>query len=301
MLKLYKERYKECLLRLQDIGRFWPECIFTHATWENMAASVEEAYKNIQAMELPLPSAVCIGTRTIPLDDVEYLIPVLFPWIGFRGLNIVVHDEADSVYACRIMAAILLRIFMQAEPGKLLIHQVDPRRMGADLRAVPVQSDAPRLDTPALTQLLTQLQREMNATNVIGWEVDTRADSFSADTRPIRIIAIANWDDLAETHDGKRQISEAQKIILRMLETDMAARHGIYFFICSDNEVKKGALPLLTAHDEKHVTLHAAMADKEGVRGIEKDIDLSFSTPTEEQLAKLHAAHIRMRNTPFLQ
>lgn len=291
MLELYKEHYKASFHRLQDIGHHWPECTFSHATWESMAASVKGAYKNIKEMEQPLPSTACVGSRPIRMDGMECECPITFPWMGFKGLNIVDHDEEDSVYACRILASILLRIFMQAAPGRLLIHQVDPRRMGAELRAVPVQSEAPRLDTASLERLLSQLQDEMNATQVNGWKTDALTDAFSADTRPVHIIAIANWDDLAERRGDESELSQVQKIILRMLETDMAARHGIYFFICSDDEVKAGSLPVLEAHDEEHVTLHAAQADKEGAPGIDKDMDLRFSTPTEAQLEQLHAAH----------
>lgn len=292
MFELYKEQYITSCRRLQDICRHWPEYSFTHASWESMAENARQVYKHVKDMEQPLPTAIRVGSHTVLVNGMECPCPVAFPWVGFKGLNIVDHDETDSVYACRIMAATLLRIFLHAEPGKLLIHQVDPIRMGAELRAIPVQSEAPRLDTASLARLLTQLQEEMNVTQVNGWKTDALTDAYSADTRPVHIIAIANWDDLeVERGGGERELSEAQKIVLRMLETDMAARHGIYFFICSDNEVKEGALPVLKAHDEGHVTLHAAEADKAGAPGIEKTQKLDFQIPTEAQLEKLHAAH----------
>lgn len=276
---------------LQDICANWPQYAFSHASWANMAAHATEVYKYIKEMEQPIPTTVRVGFKRVKVENAECDCPVPFPWVGFKGLNIVDHDEEDSVYACRIMASILLRIFMQAAPGRLLIHQVDPRRMGAELRAVPVQSEAPRLDTVSLNRLLSQLQDEMNATQVNGWKTDALTDAFSADTRPVHIIAIANWDDLADRHGNESELSQVQKIILRMLETDMAARHGIYFFICSDEEVKEGAMPVMEAHNEKHVTLHAAKADKAGAPGIDREMDMSFCTPTEAQLKQLHAAH----------
>lgn len=276
---------------LKDICKNWPRHAFTHASWANMADNAKEVYKHTKEMEQPIPSAIRIGFKRVQMDDLECEVPVIFPWTGFKGLNIVDHDEEDSVYACRIMAAILLRIYMQAEPGKLLIHQVDPRRMGAEMQALPVQNEAPRLDVPGLHRLLENLQGEMNATHINGWKVDSLTDAYSADTRPMHIIAIANWDDLMNVRGDEQELSEAQKLVLKMLETDMAARHGIYFFICSDEEVMEHTLPVMEAENEQRVTIHEAKADKTGAPGIEKTMDLSFRTPTEAQVEALHAAH----------
>ncbi len=256
-----------------------------------MAAHAKDAYRHIGEMEQPLPGAIRVGHTMSYVDEMSCEIPVLFPWTGYRGLNIVDHDDENSVYACRIMSAILLRIYLQAQPGKLLIHQVDPRRNGADMQALPVQPDAPRLEADGLKRLLDELRAEMNRIQVNGWRCDTLNGQYTADTRPVHIIAIANWDDLKYRHgNGETELSDAQKAVLQMLETNVAARHGIYFFICSDDEVKRGALPLLTAHDEEHVTLHAATPDKPGAAGIKNKMDLCFRMPSADELETLHKA-----------
>lgn len=282
---------------MQHISASWPEKSFTHAPWSDIAPRMKEIYLHLKEMEQPLPGSVCAGYETIETHLGKIAIPHLFPWMGQKGLNIVDHDEDDSVYACLIMSAMLLRIQLQAAPGSLLIHQVDPRRMGADMKALPLNPAAPRLSQEELMRLLRDLEKEMAQHGGSAWRCDTIRDPHSADHRPIHIIAIANWDDLSKKrNDGETEESECQKTILRMLETDVAARNGVYFFICSDDEISDGAMAVIEAEDESHITMEACRADKEGFAEVEKAIDLDVTLPTDEEIAQIHDGYRRFES-----
>lgn len=290
-----KEMMKAAYAALQHISASWPEKSFTHAPWSDIAANMKEIYLHIKEMEQPLPSSICAGHETIETLYGTTAIPHLFPWMGQKGLNIVVdYDAEDSVYACLIMSAMLLRIQLQAAPGSLLIHQVDPRRMGADMKALPLNPVAPRLSQGELMHLLRDLEKEMAQHGGSAWRCDTIRDPHSADLRPIHIIAIANWDDLSENRNTENEESECQKTILRMLETDVAARNGVYFFICSDVPISDGELAVIEAKDESRITMKSCNAHKDGFAEVEEDMDLEVSLPTDEEIEQIHAGFHRM-------
>lgn len=280
---------------LQNISEVWPEQAFTFAPWNELAANCKGIYSKRQNQnnDKSIASSVCIGEEYIDTPSGNLRLPHAFAWAGFKGLNIVDHDVNNSAYACKIMASVLLRIFLQAEPGTIRVHQVDPIRMGAEMKALPLQPETPRLiKEENLLRLLQDLSDEMAQHQVATWLCDTCGDAYSADQRPLHLIAIANWDDLSIHRNGDdSEESESQKLIRCMLETDIAARNGIYFFICSDEAVTNGQLPILTAHDEQHTTLHPHKADKTGSEGIKQQTDLSVSLPTDEELQQLHAGY----------
>lgn len=278
---------------MRHISAAWPEKAFTHAPWSDIAAKIKELYLRIREMEQPLPGAICAGYMTIETHLGKVDIPLLFPWMGQKGINIVDHDEEDSVYACLIMSAMLLRIQLQAAPGSLLIHQVDPRRMGADMKALPLNPAAPRLTQEELLHLLRDLEKEMARHGGSAWRCDTIRDTHSDDRRPIHIIAIANWDDLSIKRHDKTEESECQKTILRMLETDVAARNGVYFFICSDEKMADGELAVIEADDENHITVHPCRAVKEGFAEVTGKIELDVTLPTDEEISAIHVGFRR--------
>lgn len=278
---------------MSHIVAAWPEKSFTHAKWGEISENMKEIYLHAKEMEQPLPGAVCAGYEMIETPLGKVSIPHLFPWMGVKGLNLIAANEEEAEYACRVMCSILLRIRLQAASGSLLIHQVDPRRMGADMKALPVDSAAPRLTQEELMRLLRDLEKEMARHGSSSWLCDTIRDSHSADNRPIHIIAIANWGDLSvKRRNGEIEESECQQTILRMLETDVAACNGIYFFICSDAEIAEGKLAVMKVKkNERNITMTSCSAVKEGFADVRRASGLEVLLPTDGEIALIHAGY----------
>lgn len=287
-IPLYTQIHKS----LGNIATVWPEKAFSYAMWSDIAKNIRALYGKHHVESNVLPLEVCAGHTHVMTPMGALDLPHSISWMAFKGLNIIDHNKEDSVYACRIMTSIVLRIVLSVQPTTLQVHQVDPVRMGAEMKALPLQPGVPRLNEDGLLRLLRQLDAEMAEYHAAMWRCDSIASQVSADNRPIHIILIANWDDLSKRRtDGETEESDSQKMIRRMLETDVAARNGIYFFICSDEEVAEGKLPVITAHDESHITLHSAEAVKGGGERIERKQELIVNLPTDEELEIIHAGY----------
>ncbi len=291
---------------LQNISEVWPEQAFTFAPWNELAANCKGIYSKRQNQnnDKSIASSVCIGEEYIDTPSGKLRLPHAFAWAGFKGLNIVDHDVNNSAYACKIMASVLLRIFLQAEPGTIRVHQVDLRHSGKYMGELDlaVHEESPRLfEEEELRRLLRDLFNEMAQHQVTTWLCDTCGDANSADQRPLHLIAIANWEDLSIHRNGDdSEESESQKLIRRMLETDIAARNGIYFFICSNEAVTNGQLPILTAHNERHITMHPLKADREGSASIIQQTDLSITLPNDKERQLLNDGYKSYVNGNFV-
>lgn len=247
----WDEQYTKAAQALSNnVCTTWPEQGFIAAGWSDLSANIEKVYKAQDGEQRRLPQSISIGYMDATNEgmglalcpDVQQLrIPLLFNWCAYRGLCLSSTDldgdgyRADISTVCRLGSSILLRIMLQAEDGSVIIHKVDPKELGKNLVAIPAQSQAPLIETKEkLVQLLKNL-REQLANHPIApmsWRCDIGNDTFVSDSKPIQLILIANWADLFDIRDDKKELSEAQKIILEMLSSDVPARNGIYFFIC---------------------------------------------------------------------
>ena len=284
-MRIITTEMREAVNALRNISQAWPEKSFTHAPWPEIAERIKEIYLHREEMEL-IPQEVRVGSYDTRTPICRKLpIPFTFPWTGFRGLCVA---SAGIALGCKVMSAILLRIRLQAAPEHLQIHIVDPKKMGADMMALPVMSDTPRLSEQELCHLLQKLDKEIAANDAQEWLCDKLAEGSSTVHRPIHIIAIANWDDLTiRRQNDEWEHSESQKTILRMLETDVAARNGVYFYICSERS-ESWQLPVLKVQSKVKVSLQPCTPDKQGIGSV-KSIDLDLTLPTEDEIKRIHA------------
>lgn len=284
-MRIITTEMREAVNALRNISQAWPEKSFTHAPWPEIAERIKEIYLHREEMEL-IPQEVRVGsynTRT-PICR-ELPIPYTFPWTGFRGLYV---SSEDIELGCKAMCAMLLRIRLQTAPEHLQIHIVDPKKMGADMMTLPVLPGTPRLSEQELCRLLQQLDKEIAAHDAQEWLCDKLAENRSIVHRPVHIIAIANWDDLTiRRQNDEWGHSESQKTILRMLETDVAARNGVYFYICSKRS-EAWQLPVLKVRSKVKVSLQPCTPDKQGIGSV-KSIDLDLTLPTEDEIKCIHA------------
>lgn len=300
-MRIITTEMREAVNALRNISQAWPEKSFTHTPWSEIAAGIKEIYLHREKMEL-IPQEIRAGSYNTRTPICQLLtIPFTFPWIGFRGLYV---SSEDIDLGCKAMCAMLLRIRLQAAPEHLQIHTVDPKKMGADMMALPVMPGTPRLSEQELCRLLQQLDKEIAANDAREWLCDKLAEGSSTVHRPIHIIAIANWDDLYIRRRGEREHSESQKTILRMLETDVAARNGVYFYICldktevpeEDTDIFDDTLPEMEVSSEEvendseySVYMYEFDADKAGTKSIEEGINLDLTLPTEDEIKRIHA------------
>lgn len=284
---------------LKQICNNWPEHALSHATWQDMCRNIKNLYKHADEMEKPLPTSAAIGYFPFQPSLTEkngVAVPCAFPWAGFKGINFVSKKE-DCEDACRnVMAPLLLRILSQAEQDTLLIHQVDAARLGEYLGIVPIHPSAPRITTePDLARLLRSLLSEMAFSQGATWRIAERGISGPTVQHPIHIIAIAHWEELCLHTAGKAELSPAQQEILKMLRSEVAARFGVYFFICSNSEVATGEIPTISVTD-KTLRIPAVTPALSGLRRIPYSCVIAALPPTAEQAKALQAAHQQFIN-----
>lgn len=246
--------YKEYCNRINNLSNntchIWPEQAFAAAGWSDLATNIDPIYRALkdsprkisQIVEIGYMDESRAGMGLAPCEDATKLrIPILFNWCAYRGLCLSSTDldcdgyRADISVVGKLGSSILLRLLLHAEDGALVIHKVDPKGLGKNMMAIPAQSQAPLIETKEkLIQLLKSLKEQLAHHPIapLTWRCDTDNDTFASDSKPIQVIIIANWADLFDIRDDKKELSEAQKIILEMLSSDVPARNGIYFFIC---------------------------------------------------------------------
>lgn len=247
----WDEQYTKVAQALSNkVCKMWPGQGFIAAGWSDLAENIVNVYKAQEGEQRSLPQAIRIGymdttnegMRLALCPSVPQLrIPLLFNWCAYRGLCLCSTDidgggcGTSISTVCKLGSSILLRLMLQAEDGSVIIHKVDPKELGKNMASIPTQSKAPLIESKEkLVQLLQNL-REQLANHPVApmlWRCDIGNDTFVSDSKPIQLILIANWDDLYDIRDNRKEISESQKIILKMLSSDVPARNGIYFFIC---------------------------------------------------------------------
>lgn len=232
----------------------WPEFGFLAADWSDLSNNIKKVYNAYGESSRSIPHSVRIGY----MDDTpegmslakvdgtpELRIPLLFDWSAYRGLFLCSYDidgDGDSAsisIANQVASAMLLRLVLHAERGRILVHKVDPLNMGKHMVHIPAQADAPIIvKKENLIQLINKLKDQIANLPVapLSWRCDSNKDTYTTDTLPLQIIYIANWNDLYDVHDDKHVLSHVQKDIMEMLNSDVPARNGIYFFICGSKE-----------------------------------------------------------------
>lgn len=321
---IYERLYNKYIeIVSKGVCGYAPEKAFAEATWEQIALHADVAFAANQKAGCPLPKYVSLGydvaeeasLRKIVTKDGKAIpvgVPVVFPWSSYRGLHIRINDleegdESDAMsFGCSISVCMLMRIFLQSGNEKVLIHKVDPRNMGHDMSFIPKQVNAPVVVTRnGLLRLLERFREQIanNPVDGLAWRVDTMDASFSSDTSPVQIVLIADWGELRSSDSDSDKLSEVQDLILRMLETDLAAKNGIYFIICSDDssgELFRDKMPELRI-DYRAKTDYVAQLSAEvspgkdteyAIQGDKKFIELGFPFD-EEQMIQIQQAYKR--------
>ncbi len=271
---IYHHIYNSLLEKISNnFSKTWPEEAFSCAPWNDIAANIETIFNARSQDNKQFPHHVRLGY----MDDnaqtgsifklnnspKNIQIPLLFDWSSYRG--IVLHsddidkdgDTAPMDIVRKIGSSMLLRIVLQAEQNNILIHKVDPKGLGKDMTLIPHQTMAPIIvDKEGITQLLNKCRHQIanEPVDAVTWRCDMGENSYAADSHPIHIIYIADWNDL---YDNNGEQSDVQKQILSMLQTDLSARNGFYFFICCSAKQSKNftaTLPMLAIDNMKQGT-----------------------------------------------
>lgn len=321
---IYDKIYNQFVVQLsRHLSETWPEYAFIMASWKDLAENIDSVYKSLSELKNPIPEQVRLGyfdsTKaggSLPKCEEcpeGMQIPFLFDWCSYRGLNVYAADiDGDGDVAPmnivrKVAASMLLRLQLYAEPGSLLIHKVDIKGMGADMAMLPQQPNAPIITSMGeLNQLIAKLREQLSRhpVDAMTWKVDVSANTYSTDVFPLQIIFIADWDDLYERRGGECRRSEIQNTILDMMKTDVCARNGIYFVICSDVEDSRDFsehIPSLAIDDMNE----GGSADDRGYRGEFRENVKSdrpchqfysvayfrFYLPTDDEIKAVHSVH----------
>lgn len=325
---LYNQLYNNMLDCLSN--RFcdtWPEESFSCAAWKDIAVNIENIFKAKNTSKKTFPHHVRIGymddsaqvNRILRIagspDNIQ--IPLLFDWSSYRGLLLLSADidgDGDSApmdIVRQIGSSMLLRIILQAEQNSILVHKVDPKGMGKDMVLIPHQTPAPIIvDKEGLVSLLNQFRSQManEPVDALTWRCDMVDNVYASDIHPIHIVFIADWDDLC---DKNGELSDSQRQIINMIESEVAARNGFYFFICSGdaNGQLSKSLPALSIDDMNN----GAKGDDDGFFAVwrtsitkdkkrgetsitineKEDHSCRFELPTSEELATIQKGLIR--------
>lgn len=220
---------------------------FCRAGWPQLVENIEEIYKSLKRKHGSVPLSVRLGC---PVDiaapmpaDLSRTEPFMFEWASFRGACFRsgelegVGRDAPAAVVRQIAGSLLLRLMLESGSDDLLIHKVDPQGMGKDVAMIPAQPKAPILVSKSeLDRLLERLRSQIanNQSAGSGWRCDTNSNSYAADSVPLQVVLIADWESLYDEREDGYELSSTQKAVLSMLSTDVAARNGIYFFICTD-------------------------------------------------------------------
>lgn len=249
--KIYNEKVDYTSNKVCEI---WPEKGFIYASWKDLAINIENVYKAHGDAPRTIPHAVRIGYMDetkegmglSKMNDTPRMeVPLLFDWSYYRGLCLCSYDidgDGDAApinIVNEVGSSMLLRILLQADQSSVLIHKVDFKGMGKNMTLIPQQPAAPIIvGHDELNKLLSNLRKQIanKPVDALQWRCDADENSFAADSLPIQIVFIANWEDLYYKRGGESELSEAQKIMIDMLETDIPARNGIYFYICGTKD-----------------------------------------------------------------
>lgn len=236
------------------ICKTWPEKGFIYASWEDLAANIEAVYKYHGDAVRDIPHSVRVGYMDNTQEGMSLVkpspnkcisVPLLFDWCAYRGLCLCSYDidgDGDAApisIVNQVGSAMLLRLVLHAEQGRLLVHKVDPLSMGKDMSHIPAQPGAPIIvKKEELAQLINTLKTQISRQPVapMTWRCDANENAYASDPVPLQIVYIADWNDLYDVRMGNRELSDVQKSIIEMLSSDVPARNGIYFFICGSKE-----------------------------------------------------------------
>ena len=220
---------------------------FCRDGWPLLVKNIEAIFKSLKRKDGSVPHRVRLGCPvdiTAPMPaDLSQAEPFMFEWASFRGACFrsgeldKVGRDAPAAIVRQIAGSLLLRLMLESGEDDLLIHKVDPQCMGKDVAMIPAQPKAPILVSKSeLDRLLEQLRSQIANSQSAGqgWRCDTNSSSYAADSVPLQVVLIADWESLYEEREDGYMLSSTQKAVLSMLSTDVAARNGIYFFICTD-------------------------------------------------------------------
>ncbi len=323
---IYNEQVNNTSNKICEI---WPEKGFIYASWKDLAVNIENVYKAHGDAPRSIPHAVRIGYMDETKEGMSLIklngtprmeVPLLFDWSYYRGLCLCSYDidgDGDAApisVVNEVGSSMLLRLLLQAEQGSVLIHKVDFKGMGKNMTLIPQQPAAPIIvGHDELNKLLSNLRSQIanKPVDALQWRCDADENSFAADSLPIQIVFIANWEDLYYKRGSETELSDAQKTIIDMMETDVPARNGIYFFICGSKEDAHARfaklLPTLAIDDVNN----GGAADARGYRAqlfskiapdkaAEADrphaltkttFNCRFFLPTEAELQSIHKGH----------
>ena len=260
--------YNELVSNLsQNICRTWPEYAFPAACWSDLSDNAEALFKSLGDAPRSLPREVCVGYMDETTEGIKLLkidgtpnmrITLMFDWCAYRGLWLTAeNDMRDRVsivkHINQIGSCILMRLLLSSGRNEILVHKVDPKGMGKDMMLIPQQHQAPTIvDKQGLLRLVNQIRSQIANQPVeqMKWRCDSENASFASAVLPLQIVYIANWNDLYDVRMDHSELSEVQKLIMDLLASDVAARNGIYFFICSHGDAQQscfsGVMPALS-------------------------------------------------------
>lgn len=241
----------------KNIYSMWPDRLFSHARWSEIAKNWKNVCKEVKELASILPREVRIGDYLINKHGGGNItVPFSWEWCRHRGIVICPDPSTYNVkggYETEkymnniggIASQYLLRIFVQTAGQAIHIHKIDTERLGKDLILLPNESPNISLlvNNSEIQQLLHKIKERAKNVTANKWRCDMSVDAMDF---PLQFILIANWDSLCEKSEGQRKkLSSTQEDILRILQTDIAARNGVYFVICSTAPVEIDNLPFL--------------------------------------------------------
>lgn len=241
---------------------------FCRSSWPLLVANIDDIYKSFSQKHGHVPPRVRLGCpvnlQDNPPKDISNAEPFMFDWCSFRGICFRSGDiddvgrDAPMKAVRQIAGSMLLRLMLESGQENFIVHKVDFEGMGRDFDILPTQPKAPVIvDRNDLNSLLQKLRGQIanNPMPANTWRCDSNANSYAADSTPIQVVLIADWENLYDVRDGIYEQSDIQKLILGMLKTDMSARNGIYFVICTDwydSKILSDVLPIITESSFSH-------------------------------------------------
>ena len=326
----YDKIYNEYIDNTSNkICNIWPEKGFIYASWKDLAINIEKVYKAHGDAARSIPHSVRIGymdetkagMSLVKIDGTPRMeVPLLFDWSYFRGLCLSSYDidgDGDASpmsIVNEVGSSLLLRIMLQADHERVLIHKVDPKGMGQHMGLIPQQAQAPIIvEETKLNSLLGKLRAQIanQPVDAHTWRCDTGENAFATDALPIQIIFIANWADLYKVSGRQTELSDSQKTIIDMVKSDIPARNGIYFFICGTKDDALGQfrdyLPYLAIDDMNNggganatgyrAQLHSKVNPGKSINSTtqslitQKALNCRFYLPTSEELVAVQKVH----------